>query len=328
MKTVTLFKNPGRSIITFALLAATAGFSGVQAQVFPFPYRGVAYAPSGNILVSSTIHVKLSFLQSAPDGPVVYEEMHTPVTDARGNYQLNVGRGNVLSGKTSAINLYTGEYYLQIGVDAYGNNEYRTIGVMPLLKAPQPAQADSTGQKFEFALGEEIGGGIVFHRWKDANGAEHGLVVSLNDLEYVHDWEAQFARSNDKAESASTPRKPATAGGWTSLSSSNNNNNSKTETEQSLTPAAKVCRDYKRGGFTDWYLPSVDELRLLWLNRNQVNEGIKKIKGATPLSNDAYYWSRTKYEDDQEWTFSFGSGNVTSIKVRLYNYKVRAIRAY
>ncbi len=31
---------------------------------------------------------------------------------------------------------------------------------------------------------------------------------------------------------------------------------------------AKLCRDYRGGGYTDWYLPSKDELNKLWIVRN------------------------------------------------------------
>jgi hypothetical protein len=33
-------------------------------------------------------------------------------------------------------------------------------------------------------------------------------------------------------------------------------------------PAAELCRDYSGGGRTDWYLPSKDELNLLYVNRS------------------------------------------------------------
>ena len=32
-------------------------------------------------------------------------------------------------------------------------------------------------------------------------------------------------------------------------------------------PAGEFCRNYSGGGFTDWYLPSRDELDLVWINR-------------------------------------------------------------
>ena len=40
--------------------------------------------------------------------------------------------------------------------------------------------ANSRG--FEHYLGENYGGGIIFHLWKDASNTEHGLIVSVNDL--------------------------------------------------------------------------------------------------------------------------------------------------
>ena len=36
-----------------------------------------------------------------------------------------------------------------------------------------------TGGNFTHYIGEEFGGGVIFHLWKDAQGIEHGLIVSL-----------------------------------------------------------------------------------------------------------------------------------------------------
>jgi hypothetical protein len=35
---------------------------------------------------------------------------------------------------------------------------------------------------FKHYIGEEFGGGVIFHLWKDSKGIEHGLIVDLNDL--------------------------------------------------------------------------------------------------------------------------------------------------
>ena len=47
--------------------------------------------------------------------------------------------------------------------------------------------------------------------------------------------------------------------------------------------AAKLCRDYRGGGYTDWYLPSTDELFLLFLNQTIVGGFVRDI-----------YWSSSE----------------------------------
>jgi len=53
-----------------------------------------------------------------------------------------------------------------------------------------------------------------------------------------------------------------------------------------LSNAAKACDDYSFNGFTDWYLPSIDELELICLNL--FSEGIGSFN-----YSDATYWSST-----------------------------------
>ena len=47
--------------------------------------------------------------------------------------------------------------------------------------------------------------------------------------------------------------------------------------------AAKICKDYRGGGFNDWYLPSINELRKLSQNRRSI-----------PGFKNYYYWSSTE----------------------------------
>ena len=82
--------------------------------------------------------------------------------------------------------------------------------------------------------------------------------------------------------------------------------------------AAKICKDYRGGGFNDWYLPSINELRKLSQNRLSIG-GFK----------DYFYWSST--ESDQY--------NAVDLLITIPNYNgsyykgdaddyVRAIRSF
>jgi hypothetical protein len=74
-------------------------------------------------------------------------------------------------------------------------------------------------------------------------------------------------------------------------------------------------------GFTDWFLPSKDELDLMYKNLKQKNAGKFGTKFA--------YWSSSQSNNDSAWYQTFDNG-------RQYNYgnykydafSVRAIRAF
>ena len=80
--------------------------------------------------------------------------------------------------------------------------------------------------------------------------------------------------------------------------------------------AAQVAANYSLNGFTDWYLPSKDELNLLYAQKTRVG-GF--------ANND--YWSSTVYGANLVWNQDFFDG------FQYYNSKyttlpVRAVRAF
>jgi hypothetical protein len=80
--------------------------------------------------------------------------------------------------------------------------------------------------------------------------------------------------------------------------------------------AAGLARAYAGGGYTDWYLPSKDELNKLYLNRIAIG-GF--------ASN--YYWSSTEAGSFNAWDQNFGSGFQNS-SFKVDTDYVRAIRAF
>ena len=90
-------------------------------------------------------------------------------------------------------------------------------------------------------------------------------------------------------------------------------------------PAAKACADYRGGGKDDWFLPSIDELSLMYLNLKVNNIG------GFYRSN---FWSSSQNQnsDGSAWSLSFTSGNRQLYGKGTSNeyggHGVRAIRAF
>ncbi len=57
--------------------------------------------------------------------------------------------------------------------------------------------------------------------------------------------------------------------------------------------AAEICYNLTRDGYTDWYLPSKDELIEIFLNRNSINTTLI-ANGGEPLLLQTRYWSSTE----------------------------------
>ncbi|HPR33679.1 MAG TPA: DUF1566 domain-containing protein, partial [Prolixibacteraceae bacterium] len=83
--------------------------------------------------------------------------------------------------------------------------------------------------------------------------------------------------------------------------------------------------DWVSGAYSDWYLPSLDELSLLWHNRFNVNKTLTIISGASLLPVAAYYWSSTEVNSDFAWYFDYGFAN---FKSKASTYYVRAVRRF
>lgn len=82
--------------------------------------------------------------------------------------------------------------------------------------------------------------------------------------------------------------------------------------------AAKACADYSGGGYDDWFLPSKDELDLIYDHLKSKNLG--------GFSNTVY-WSSSELNSDSAWYRNFENGNQGATD-RNFNYLVRPVRAF
>ncbi|MCC7405015.1 MAG: DUF1566 domain-containing protein [Bdellovibrionales bacterium] len=83
------------------------------------------------------------------------------------------------------------------------------------------------------------------------------------------------------------------------------------------TEAAKFCENMNYAGYTDWYLPSKEELA--FLHRNSASIG-----GFVYSSS---YWSSTEYTNTIAWNFNFNVGYAV-YNVKTGNYYVRCVRRF
>ena len=84
--------------------------------------------------------------------------------------------------------------------------------------------------------------------------------------------------------------------------------------------AADVCANLTLGGYSDWFLPSKDEL-----NEIYVNLYLQELGGFT----SGHYWSSTELDNNDAWNLSFGDGIQFSFNKNNSDHcYVRAIRAF
>lgn len=83
--------------------------------------------------------------------------------------------------------------------------------------------------------------------------------------------------------------------------------------------AAKLCNDLVSGGQSDWFLPSRDELNLMYKNMHLNSQG--------NFYTSAGYWSSTESDNFYAWVFGFDIGSV-DYGNKPDTFYVRAIRAF
>ncbi|MDD2722984.1 MAG: DUF1566 domain-containing protein [Methylovulum sp.] len=156
-------------------------------------------------------------------------------------------------------------------------------------------------------IGKTYQGGLIFY--VDASG-EHGLVAAPKDQSTGIQW-----YNGSYFDTGAT----ATAVGTGAA------NTSKIIKAQGAgSYAAKLAANLVLGGYDDWFLPSKDELNLMYKN---IGPG-----AAAPLTNvggfaSDTYWSSSEFGSSTAWNQNFGSG-VQHSYLKSSAFYVRAVRAF
>jgi hypothetical protein len=158
------------------------------------------------------------------------------------------------------------------------------------------------------AIGVTHQGGIIF--WLDGNGG--GLIAAPTDQSTATGAEWGCYGTN------------ITGADGIAIGTGNQNT---IDIEAGCTTsgiAADICANLTLGGFSDWFLPSKDELNEMYLNIGQGNAlGLGNIGGFASY----FYWSSTEFGNFSAWEQAFYSGYPDDISKGVNNY-VRAVRAF
>lgn len=314
-------------------------------------YQAVVRDGGDNLVSSTTVGMRISILQGSATGIAVYVETQTPTSNANGLVSVEIGLGTVVSGTFSAIDWANGPYFIKTETDPNGGSSYSITGTSQLLSVPYAfyaKYAENPGPQgppgndglagapgpqgpqgpegpigasgpqgppgigcLTHYIGEQFGGGVIFHLWRDNDGVEHGLIVDVSNLSTSQVW-SNVTGFIGQAQST-----------WDGLS----NSNAILMLPGLVSSAAELCLDSNNGGQSDWYLPSVDELSLLWQNRYSVNKTLATISGALELTFSASYWSSTEFNDTVSFAFTFMNGYAAGTN-KFNTHWVRAVRAF
>jgi hypothetical protein len=164
------------------------------------------------------------------------------------------------------------------------------------------------------SVGDSFGGGKVAYILQSGDpgydiNVMHGIIAATIDQSSGTTW----SNGNTTASHLSTGATATALGtGFT------NTETIITIQGNSGSYAAKLCRDYRGGGYSDWYLPSKDELNKLYINNTLIG-----------LALSGYYWSSSENRTESAWVQSFGSGLQLDYWTKSNNSNsVRAVRSF
>ena len=177
-------------------------------------------------------------------------------------------------------------------------------------------------------IGDLYQGGIIFY--VDNSGTtQKGLIIDTSYLASTYPWSIQDSLISDWG-----PNLHYCNGTEYELIGEGEQNTSSFEQDHpNDNYAANLCSQSYSGGFTDWFLPSIDELWQVMLNINTIDSAISIYGGNIIATN--FHWSSTQILVDSlggDIRYAYGAwpytsnGPLISTKSKNTAYLVRAIR--
>jgi hypothetical protein len=158
----------------------------------------------------------------------------------------------------------------------------------------------TTDTTSELYIGKLHAGGLIFYL---DSTRQHGMVCTPNDLG-VYDWGCTGTDI------------PNTS---TSFGSGFTNTSLITLNCAERPIAASVCADLVLNGYSDWYLPSLGEVQLMYSRWHL--QGLGGFGGS-------WYLSSSQYDPFYAWGMYFSNGYVYNSGYKGTNGHVRAVRAF
>jgi hypothetical protein len=292
--------------------------------------------------------MRMTIQQGSIGGTTVYQETFAPTINAFGLVNLEIGSGTVVSGTFATIDWSAGPYFIETSVDVTGGTSYAVIGTSQLMSVPYALRANTAenvtndavndadsdpnneielqpfgteGQILTMvsgvptwvtpscglSIGDFHAGGIIFYL--DGTGC-HGLVAAAADQSTGAEWGCHGTLI-------------AGADG-TAIGTGNQNTIDIEAGCPTPGTAADICANLVIL-VGDWFLPSKDELNLMYQNIGPGNAlGLGNVGGFALV----YYWSSTEISNNGGSNQDFGNNGYQANHPKSIPYYVRSVRAF
>jgi hypothetical protein len=203
---------------------------------------------------------------------------------------------------------FGGYYYKKNG----GGTQYYTASIVSAKNWDKTSDT-TLYAKWVSLIGTAYQGGIVFYIFQPDDlayfpGETHGLIAATADQSELIQW-----YNGSYTETCATA---------TALGTGQANTTTIVNSQGGRSYAAKLCDDYTKTDtgtgveYDDWFLPSKDELNILYQNRTAV--------GGFSV---AFYWSSSELNSSSAYCQTFSNGN-QYYRSKDNELRVRPVRAF
>ena len=149
-----------------AVSLVVAMVANVEAQN-SFAYQAVIRTAKGELVSNKEIGMQFSLIY---DGKVVYCETQKPTTNQYGSVQVEVGKGQKVSGSFADVPWSTMQVMMKIEADPNGGTNYIDLGTIQLQPAPYAMYAPAAGKVTTIQAGDPKSDSNALFEVKDKDG--------------------------------------------------------------------------------------------------------------------------------------------------------------
>ena len=308
-----------KRLLTFLLFSVLILSSTLYAQIPPnaFNYSAVARGPQGQPISSQNIGIRFSILKTTATGPVQYVESHQTTTDPFGLFNLIIGGGSVESGAFASIDWGADDYFLKVELDAQGNINYFHMGTIQFLSVPYALYAGNSTYAQNGIDSVSSTGDTLYLSNGDVFVNSASFSGDYNDLTNIPTTIDSLSLNNDTIYFSDGTIFQSSSNQISSNEVCLNGVSSSVSGLGDLMFCASYCRNLVEGGYTDWRLPTIQEI-LHYRTEMELNN-ITWFNG--------YLWS-TSYDSSgsQFHYFNEVTGEIYQDPPDVGNFQCRCVR--
>ena len=245
-----------------------------------------------------------------------FDLIASEVTVKNGTTQMFKGTVPAAIEAISILDEKVGTYTLEVAQTGYKTftNTYTYDALKAALKDP----INVVLEEAPLTVGVTFQGGVIAYIFENTDkgyieGEVHGIIAAPNDQSNFQLWgSVLMLKSNTGALDVSIGAGKVNTNKIMIYESANN-----------FVFAARLCDDLVLSGYSDWFLPSLNELEKLYINRELIG-GFETVN----YTDKSVYWSSTEVNFWDAFSMNFGNGNLGIHHKNDFHFSVRAIRYF